>query len=100
MRENFLGWYQRTPEQLSAIWDTALFVPDANILLHCLRHPENVRNELLRLFGGLRMPTTQVLRISSREMWVVSDSVLADAAVSGSEDEGEDKQEVSKSFIQ
>ena len=54
MRERFLGWYRRTPEQLSAVWDAALFVPDANILLHCLRHPENVRNQLLRLFGALR----------------------------------------------
>ena len=54
MKEKFLGWYQRTPEQLLAIWDAALFVPDANILLHCLRHPENVRDELLRLFGVLR----------------------------------------------
>lgn len=54
MRERFLGWYRRTPEQLSAVWDAALFVPDANILLHCLRHPENVRNQLLRLFGVLR----------------------------------------------
>ena len=54
MREQFLGWYLRTPDQLSAIWDAALFVPDANILLHCLRHPENVRNQLLRLFDVLR----------------------------------------------
>ena len=54
MRERFLGWYRRTPEQLSAVWDAALFVPDANILLHCLRHPENVRDQLLRLFVVLR----------------------------------------------
>ena len=54
MKEQFLGWYRRTPEQLSAVWDAAVFVPDANILLHCLRHPENVRDQLLRLFGVLR----------------------------------------------
>ena len=54
MREQFLGWYRRTPDQLAAMWDAALFVPDANILLHCLRHPENVRDQLLRLFGVLR----------------------------------------------
>ena len=54
MRKQFLGWYRRTPEQLSAVWDTAVFVPDANILLHCLRHPENVRNQILSLFGVLR----------------------------------------------
>ena len=54
MREHFLGWYLRTPDQLSAVWDAAVFVPDANILLHCLRHPENVRDQLLRLFDVLR----------------------------------------------
>lgn len=54
MRDQFLGWYRRTPDELSALWEAALFVPDANILLHCLRHPENVRNQLLRLFGVLR----------------------------------------------
>ena len=54
MRNRFIGWYRWTPEEVSAIWDAALFVPDANILLHCLRHPENVRERLLRLFGALR----------------------------------------------
>ena len=54
MRDQFLGWYRRTPDELSALWDAALFVPDANILLHCLRHPENVRDQLLRLFDVLR----------------------------------------------
>ena len=54
MKEQFLGWYPRTPEQLAALWDQALFVPDANILLHCLRHPENVRDQLLALFDVLR----------------------------------------------
>ena len=54
MKKQFLGWYRRTSGQLSAVWDAAVFVPDANILLHCLRHPENVRDQLLRLFGVLR----------------------------------------------
>ena len=54
MRNRFIGWYRWTPEEVSTIWDAALFVPDANILLHCLRHPENVRERLLRLFGVLQ----------------------------------------------
>ena len=36
------------------MWDAAVFVPDANILLHCLRHPANVRDQILRLFEVLR----------------------------------------------
>ncbi|RVI62688.1 PIN-like domain-containing protein [Sinorhizobium meliloti] len=53
MREKFPGWYPKKPEQIAKLWDTALFVPDANVLLHCLRHTTVVRDELLRLFEAL-----------------------------------------------
>jgi hypothetical protein len=54
MRERFSGWYPRSADQVAAIWSAAIFVPDANVLLHCLRHPANVREELLRLFDVLK----------------------------------------------
>lgn len=53
MRDNFPGWYPKTPEHIAKLWDTAVFVPDANVLLHCLRHTTVVRDELLRLFEAL-----------------------------------------------
>lgn len=53
MREKFPGWYPKRPEQIAKLWDTAIFVPDANVLLHCLRHTTVVRDELLRLFEAL-----------------------------------------------
>lgn len=53
MREKFPGWYPKKPEAIAKIWETAIFVPDANVLLHCLRHTTVVRDELLRLFGAL-----------------------------------------------
>lgn len=53
MREKFPGWYPRKPDEIVKLWDTAIFVPDANVLLHCLRHPAAVRDELLRLFEVL-----------------------------------------------
>lgn len=53
MREIFPGWYPKKPEQIAKLWDTAIFVPDANVLLHCLRHTTVVRDELLRLFEAL-----------------------------------------------
>lgn len=53
MREKFSGWYPKKPEQIAALWDTAIFVPDANVLLHCLRHSTVVRDQLLRLFETL-----------------------------------------------
>jgi len=54
MRKALEGWYPKSAQDLAAIWDKAIFVPDANILLHCVRHPKAVREELLRLFGVLR----------------------------------------------
>lgn len=53
MREKFPGWYPKRPEEIAKLWDTAIFVPDANVLLHCLRHTTVVRDELLRLFEVL-----------------------------------------------
>lgn len=49
MREKFPGWYPKKPDDVAKLWDTAIFVPDANVLLHCLRHTTVVRDELLRL---------------------------------------------------
>lgn len=54
MKQKFSGWYAREPGQIAALWDKAIFVPDANVLLHCLRHPAKVRDELLRIFEVLR----------------------------------------------
>jgi hypothetical protein len=53
MREKFPGWYPKTPEDLTKLWDEAIFIPDANVLLHSLRHTTEVREELLRLLEVL-----------------------------------------------
>ena len=53
MRTEFDGWYAKDPQRIASIWKSAIFVPDANILLHCVRHPKQVRDELLRLFEVL-----------------------------------------------
>lgn len=54
MKDRFFGWYPRDPAFVAGVWDRAIFVPDANVLLHCLRHPTKIRDELLRLFGALK----------------------------------------------
>ncbi|MFG7488830.1 PIN-like domain-containing protein [Methylorubrum rhodesianum] len=54
MRDKYPGWYPKSAAEASALWDNAIFVPDANVLLHCLRHPAGVREELLRLFDALK----------------------------------------------
>jgi hypothetical protein len=50
MKATFSGWYTKTPEELSALWASALIVPDANILLHLLRHSADVRTQLMDVF--------------------------------------------------
>ncbi len=53
MREKFSGWYPKKPDEIAKLWDNAIFIPDANVLLHSLRHSAEVRDELLRLFEVL-----------------------------------------------
>lgn len=53
MKNEFFAWYPKTPQELSALWDAAIFVPDTNVLLHCLRHAADVRDELLKVFEAL-----------------------------------------------
>jgi PIN like domain len=50
MRTTFIGWYAKSPEQLKVLWETALIVPDTNILLHLLRHSAEVRGQLMDVF--------------------------------------------------
>jgi hypothetical protein len=50
MKAAFAGWYAKSPEELKALWDNALIVPDTNILLHLLRHSAEVRGQLLEVF--------------------------------------------------
>jgi hypothetical protein len=50
MKTTFPGWYAKTPEDLKALWDRAIFVPDTNILLHLIRHSANIRAQLMAVF--------------------------------------------------
>jgi len=50
MKTTFPGWCAKTPEDLKALWDRAIFVPDTNILLHLIRHSANIRAQLMAVF--------------------------------------------------
>jgi hypothetical protein len=54
MKESFVGWYAKSPEQLKALWDEAIIVPDTNIILHLIRHSAKVRGELMSVFEQKR----------------------------------------------
>jgi hypothetical protein len=50
MKDIYPGWYAKTPNELEALWDQAILVPDTNILLHLLRHSAKVRSQLMDVF--------------------------------------------------
>jgi hypothetical protein len=50
MKKTFPGWYAKTPDELKALWDRAIIVPDTNIMLHLIRHSANVRAQLMAVF--------------------------------------------------
>ena len=50
MKNAFAGWYAKTPDELKALWEAALIVPDTNIILHLLRHSAQVRGQLMEVF--------------------------------------------------
>jgi hypothetical protein len=50
MKATYAGWYAKTPDQLKALWDGAIVVPDTNILLHLIRHSAKVRSQLMDAF--------------------------------------------------
>ncbi len=54
MKTSFPGWYAKTPEELKALWDASIIVPDTNILLHLVRHSANVRSQLMAVFDRKR----------------------------------------------
>ena len=47
MKKELFEWYLKSEKELAEIWDIAIFVPDANVLLHCLRHSAKVKDTLL-----------------------------------------------------
>ena len=53
MKKELFGWYPKSDEEKSDIWKTAMFVPDTNVLLHCIRLPAENRENLLRLFENI-----------------------------------------------
>jgi hypothetical protein len=54
MKATFPGWYVKTPEELGALWESAIIVPDTNILLHLIRHSASVRSQLMGVFERKR----------------------------------------------
>jgi len=54
MKELFPGHFKEDDKKLKEIWDTNLFVFDANILLNLYRYSDTTRNEFLRILDKIK----------------------------------------------
>lgn len=54
MRETFPGHHRPSEEEFAELWNEALIVPDANVLLTLYRLPEDTRDKLLEILNGLK----------------------------------------------
>jgi hypothetical protein len=54
VRSEFPGYYRRTDEELSKIWEDGIFVLDTNVLLNLYRYSTGTREELLGVLRGVR----------------------------------------------
>ncbi|GGN37047.1 MULTISPECIES: PIN-like domain-containing protein [Marinomonas] len=54
MKELFPGHFKESQENLRDVWDSCIFVFDANILLNLYRYSDTTRNEFLRLLDRIK----------------------------------------------
>lgn len=65
MKKIFPGYYRPTEEEYSNLWDSCLFVLDANVLLNLYRYSQETSNELI-----------QILKKISDRLWVPHQAAL------------------------
>ena len=54
MKDLFPGHFKESEEKLREVWDTSLFVFDANILLNLYRYSDTTRKEFLRILEKIK----------------------------------------------
>src|SRR5690554_696279 len=54
MRDLFPGHFKESEESLKKVWDTCIFVFDANILLNFYRYSDSARREFLQLLEKIK----------------------------------------------
>ncbi|NOU68204.1 hypothetical protein GC096_29670 [Paenibacillus sp. LMG 31461] len=50
MREKFISYYRPTVQEFDQLWNEAIFVFDANVLLNCYRYSSHLRDSLFTIF--------------------------------------------------
>lgn len=77
MRHYFQGYYRPTDEQFAEIWQKAVFVLDANVLLNLYRYPAGAREELLgvleRVSDRVWLPFHAALEYQRNRLQVIAE---------------------------
>lgn len=81
MRNIFIGHYNPTAAEFSDLWNEALVVPDANVLLNFYRYSEPTRNRLLQLLRKMRdrlwLPHQAGLEFQRNRLNLITDQAVA-----------------------
>lgn len=57
MKDIFPGHFKESEKDLKAVWDSCIFIFDANILLNLYRYSDSTRNEFLRILKKINSRT-------------------------------------------
>jgi predicted nucleic acid-binding protein len=81
MRERFPGYYRPSDEEFTELWDTALIVPDTNVLLTFYRLAEPTRAKLIEILERLQerlfVPYQVAHEFQNRRIGVIEDQMKA-----------------------
>jgi len=65
MKKTLFGYYRLTDDEFSDLWESCVFVLDANVLLNLYRYPQGARSDLLK-----------ILRSVSERLWIPHQAAL------------------------
>lgn len=54
MKEKFGGFYRPTSSEFKKLWETCVFILDANVILGLYRYPESARKDLVKILNSIK----------------------------------------------
>jgi hypothetical protein len=81
MKDSFPGYYRPTESEFAEMWESCLFVLDANVLLNLYRYSVDTREELLAILQGISdrlwVPHQAALEYQQRRLLVIGQQAAA-----------------------
>jgi hypothetical protein len=98
MKKTFPGYYPPTEEELSLLWNTCIFVLDANVLLNLYRYTEVTSGELVgiltQISDRLWVPHQAALEYQKERLTVIDQQLKAYDELKESLDKAKNQLEV------